>query len=81
MTDSSKDLTISDGLEIRNLPVAGFGAQIEGLDPGNITDAQRSTIWDTYRRRHGLICFSFDRLLRNALSASRARFWIRLWPR
>jgi hypothetical protein len=24
---------------------------------------------------------SFDRMLRNVLTASRVRYWIRLWPR
>lgn len=50
-------------LTVQPLPEANFGAEIRGLNPAHITDADRDIIWDTYRERHGLICFSFDRLL------------------
>lgn len=50
-------------LTIRPLPEAPFGAEIVGLDPNNIRDDQRELIWQTYRARHGLLCFSFGRLL------------------
>jgi taurine dioxygenase len=46
-------------------PLAGtrFGAELVGLDPTAIGDADRDLIWDAYRQRHGLLCFTFDRLL------------------
>lgn len=50
-------------LNVSPLPGARFGAEITGLDPSAITEADKALIWDTYRKRHGLICFSFDRLL------------------
>lgn len=53
----------STTLSVRPLPDAKFGAEIRGLDATHISDADRQFIWDTYRERHGLICFSFDRLL------------------
>ena len=51
------------GLTIRPLPGAGFGAEIVGLDPTNVTDGQSAAIEDASRRCHGLLCFSFGRLL------------------
>ena len=51
------------GLTVRALPGARFGAEIVGLDPRRIGEEQRAAIWDAYRARHGLLCFSFDRLL------------------
>ena len=51
------------GLTVRALPGARFGAEIVGLDPRRIGEEQRAAIWDAYAQRHGLICFSFDRLL------------------
>ncbi|NKC13896.1 MAG: hypothetical protein GKR94_17425 [Gammaproteobacteria bacterium] len=50
-------------LDIKPLEGARFGAEITGLDPKNITAAQRALIRDTYKSRHGLLCFSFERLL------------------
>lgn len=50
-------------LKVQPLTDAQFGAEILNLDPGNITDADTSFIWDTYSERHGLICFSFDELI------------------
>jgi len=55
--------TSSPKLNVTPLEDAQFGADITGLDPSNITEADKAVIWDTYTRRHGLICFSFDRLL------------------
>lgn len=51
-------------LTVRPLEGARFGAEISGLDPSNITDADKAIIWDTYRDRHGLICFAFHELLK-----------------
>jgi taurine dioxygenase len=51
------------GLTIRPLEGAQFGAEVLGLDPSNISDAQRAAVWATYKARHGLVCFSFDDLL------------------
>lgn len=53
----------SSSLTIEPLPGARFGAEVRGLDPGNITAAQKQLLWDMYRERHGLLCFSFGRLL------------------
>jgi alpha-ketoglutarate-dependent taurine dioxygenase len=53
------------GLTVKALQDARFGAEILGLVPREITQAQREVIWDVYRERHGLICFSFGRLLEN----------------
>lgn len=50
-------------LRISPLEGARFGAEITGLDPSNITDQDKAEIWQTYKDRHGLICFTFDRLL------------------
>ena len=50
-------------LAARPLPGAPFGVEITGGDPGNLTAPQREQIWDAHRAGHGLICFSFDRLL------------------
>lgn len=51
------------GLTVTPLKESRFGAEISGLAPREITDAQRAAIWDVYRERHGLICFSFDHML------------------
>ena len=47
------------------VPLAGaqFGAEITGLDPARISEDDRARIWDAYRQHHGLLCFSFGRLL------------------
>ena len=50
-------------LTVTALEGAQFGAEIVGIDPRHITDSQKAVIWDTYEKRHGLICFSFGRLL------------------
>ena len=42
---------------------APFGAEVSGLDPLAIDDGDRTAIRDAYRQRHGLLCFSFDRLI------------------
>ena len=56
-------MTEKAGLTIRPLEEARFGAEILGLVPREITDAQREAIWEVYRDRHGLICFAFDYLI------------------
>ena len=48
---------------IRPLPDAGFGAEVVGFDPVNVSAGQRAAIEDAERRCHGLLCFSFGRLL------------------
>ncbi|MGI9426241.1 MAG: TauD/TfdA dioxygenase family protein [Hyphomicrobiaceae bacterium] len=53
----------SRSLEVTPLYGAHFGAEIIGLDPGDISASDKETIWQAYRQRHGLICFTFDRLL------------------
>jgi len=55
-------MSSSSSLNVQSLPGAHFGAEITGLDPSNITAADREVMWDTYRNKHGLICFSFDEL-------------------
>jgi len=50
-------------LSVRPLAGAQFGAEISGLDPLNISEADTRIIWDTYKERHGLLCFNFGRLL------------------
>ena len=54
---------IRAGLTIKPLEGADFGAEVVGLEPHDIKDAQREAIWGLYRERHGLLCFSFGRLL------------------
>ena len=51
------------GLTIKPLEGARFGAELIGLVPREINDVQREIIWELYRERHGLLCFSFGRLL------------------
>ena len=53
----------ASNLSVQPLAGAKFGAEIRGLDPGNIAEADKSVIWETYRDRHGLICFAFDHLI------------------
>ena len=55
--------TPASTLSVNALPGVAFGAEITGLDPLRLTQADRELIWNTYRERHGLICFSFGRLL------------------
>lgn len=55
--------TTASPLSVQPLKGAQFGAEIHGLDPNNITEADKAVIWDTYRDRHGLICFAFDHLI------------------
>lgn len=50
-------------IEVKPLEGAHFGAEIVGLDPSNITPEDTALIWDAYKERHGLLCFSFARLL------------------
>ncbi|MCH9675042.1 MAG: hypothetical protein K0U93_26605, partial [Gammaproteobacteria bacterium] len=60
----SEQLTINESsLIIKPLEGARFGAEVIGLNPRNITAEQRDLIWETYRERHGLLCFSFDYLI------------------
>jgi taurine dioxygenase len=64
-TQPAIDSTVaSTGLSVTPLADAQFGAHINGLDPSHITAAQKALIWQTYRERHGLLCFSFDALLK-----------------
>ena len=57
------EITKKAGLTIKPLEGARFGAEISGLAPREISEAQRAAIWDVYRDRHGLICFSFDYMI------------------
>ena len=50
-------------LTVSPLEGAQFGAEIVGLDPSSISEQDKSVIWQAYKDRHGLICFTFDRLL------------------
>ena len=50
-------------LTITPLAGAPFGAEVVGLDPAAISEADRQALWDAYRHRHGLLCFEFGRLL------------------
>ena len=50
-------------LNVAPLAGAAFGAEIVGLDPAKITDHQVATIREVERTAHGLLCFSFGRLL------------------
>ena len=52
-------------LSVRSLEGSKFGAVISGVDPDNISAADKAQIWDTYRKCHGLICFTFDQLLKS----------------
>ncbi len=54
----------AQGLVIRPIPGAPFGAQIQGVEPLEITRKQSAAIWQTYKERHGLLCFEFGRLLK-----------------
>ena len=51
------------GLTVKPLKGARFGVEVLGLVPREMTDVQRDAIWDLYRERHGLLCFTFGRLL------------------
>lgn len=53
----------SSSLVVNALKGARFGAEITGLQPAAINDADKALIWQVYKERHGLLCFSFDRLL------------------
>lgn len=50
-------------MDVRSLPGAAFGAEIVGLDPLAVSDDDRATIQAAARDGHGLLCFSFGRLL------------------
>jgi taurine dioxygenase len=50
-------------LDVQPLQGARFGAEIRGLDPLAISDDDVESIWRAYRDRHGLLCFTFGRLL------------------
>jgi hypothetical protein len=63
LTSTTSSSYATARLVVRPLEGGRFGAQIAGVEPRHITDAQKALIWDTYRRRHGLICFAFDNLL------------------
>jgi len=51
------------GLTIGPLPGVRFGARVDGLDPGRISEEQKAAIWEAYRGGHGLLYFPFGRLL------------------
>ncbi len=55
--------TVSPSITVRPLEGARFGAEIVGLNPAAISERDKALIWQTYKDRHGLICFTFDRLL------------------
>ena len=63
MGNETVDTITIEGMSITPLEGAAFGAEVVGLDPGRITDEQKAAIWDLYRERHGLLSFSFGRLL------------------
>ena len=54
---------MTEPLSVHPLPDAPFGSEITGADPGNLTARQRELIRAAHREGHGLICFSFERLL------------------
>lgn len=56
------DEAVSSSIPVR-LGKARFGAEIVGLDRGDISNGDKALIWQMYKDRRGLICFSFDRLL------------------
>ena len=56
-------MSTTSKLTVKPIPNARFGAEIHGLDPTAISAADREVIWDSYRERHGLICFEFDELI------------------
>jgi len=60
---SSQPAPTASALDVSPLQGAEFGAEIKGLEPLHISQADLDVIWETYRERHGLICFSFGRLL------------------
>ena len=60
---SSQPAPTTSALDISPLQGAEFGAEIRGLEPLHISQADLDVIWEPYRERHGLICFSFGRLL------------------
>lgn len=51
------------GLTIDALAGARFGAEMRGVLPRELTDAQRDAILQAYRDRHGLIVFEFEHML------------------
>ena len=51
------------GLHTKPLEGANFGLEVLGLDPSNISDTDKAEILEANGRAHGLLCFSFDRLL------------------
>ena len=55
--------TTESALTIAPLEGAQFGAEITGLDPRRISESEQAQIWGAYRNYHGLLCFSFGRLL------------------
>ena len=57
------DQAVPSSITVRPLQGARFGAEIVGLDPAGISEDDKALIWQTYKDKHGLICFSFDRLL------------------
>jgi taurine dioxygenase len=63
------------GITVAPLADAAFGATVRGLDPGAISESRKDAIWDAYKAAHGLLIFSFDRLLeRDELHALTAVF-------
>ena len=53
----------STRLTVHPLQGSPFGAEILGLEPDDISEDEAALVWDTYRESHGLLCFSFGRLL------------------
>ncbi|MEM7405007.1 MAG: TauD/TfdA family dioxygenase [Pseudomonadota bacterium] len=51
------------GIEVKPLEGALFGAEMLGVKPLEMSSEVRELIWQTYKDRHGLICFSFDHWL------------------
>ena len=54
--------------ELRTRPIANspFGVEIAGLDPVEIGDIDPAVIKDVAKHAHGLLCFTFERLLSEA---------------
>ena len=60
---SKSTTTLTSSIQVQPLPGARFGALIKGLEPANLSQADKAAIWDAYKERHGLLCFDFDHLL------------------
>ena len=58
-----RSATKTGRLTLSALADAPFGLEIRGLEPENITEDDKAYIWEAHRVAHGLLCFSFERLL------------------